>query len=520
MGDNLLNRLKGLERISIVLTMTAAGLLLASLLYFNFQVIAAPYPHEYREGAIILTTQQLLNQINPYSLAEQPQHTNFYGPLYNLLAYPGALIFGPTLAWHRTLSAIFIILSCGLLYLVLRREKVPRWLALVGSIIYYGQVTSLFSVIARPDSLGLFLFLSAVFIPWWNNFRLRSLLLSAGLLVLSFYTKIYFVLFFPVIAAYVFIFKNKRSAISSAIFFSLLLIIPLLIINRLYPLYLTTNFYYYLGVGTDFWGGLWHVARQIAYFSYKNFAVALIFLAYLINSIRPPFGKLIKKFWLDLREISRSLIRKGTTSVQIDYFSFIFWLAALAFVLKLGQNTGGFVDYIYQLISPFMIIIVWRWLSRKLAIGQFAILGLLLTAGLIFTIFNHRQALDYSEPWRIIEQRIAPYKNIYNEPALTAVLVKQNKNIYDSGHTNGFTAAELRRSPWYPEIKSRLDEYWQGIDKQIINQEFDLVVLDNYGYDLISRDLLSRTYERRDTLLAPMIINSWVLELWEPKNKL
>lgn len=508
------------EKPIIKVVILAAVVLFVSLVIFNYRVIVAQYPHEYREGAMVLTTQQLVNHINPYLLSEQPQHTNVYGVLYHLIAYPFASIYGSTLFLHRIISAFFIILSCLWLIFIMRREGVPTWLSLIGGVVYYSQITSLFSVIARPDSLGVFLFMSAVFLPWLGKFKYRYLSLSALCFVLLFYTKLYFVISLPIVALYIFLFKDKLKAIWYFVFSIIFLLISTYIVNQYFPLYLTNTFFYYLSVGNSFWPGLWHVARQFAYFSYKNFALVFIFLIILWDLIIiswAEFFRVIRNYFI---EILKSLRTFKAVRFEFDYIVFILLFTTLAFVLKLGHNTGGFVDYIYHLITPFFIIIIFRFLAQKTAKNKFAVYGLLLILWMIFTFFNHRQATDYSASWVAIEDKLSSYQDIFNEPAITSLLVKQNKYIYDTGHSNAYLGDSMSRSPLYLGIVARMNIYNESIINKIINKKFDLVVLDNYGYDLIRRDLLNKYYQPTSTLSAPMIINSWVLELWEPRGDL
>jgi len=44
-----------------------------------------------------------------------------------------------------------------------------------------------------------------------------------------------------------------------------------------------------------------------------------------------------------------------------------------------------------------------------------------------------------------------------------------------------------------------------------------LIVFDNYSYNLISREAVAKYYQLTSTMEAPMILDGWVLELWEPK---
>jgi hypothetical protein len=74
-------------------------------------IVTTPVPVEYREGAILLTTDYILKGLNPYSLANQPLSMNVYGLGFNLVVLPFAAIFGNTLAIHRAISIIWLFLA-------------------------------------------------------------------------------------------------------------------------------------------------------------------------------------------------------------------------------------------------------------------------------------------------------------------------------------------------------------------------------------------------------------------------
>ena len=103
--------------------MLALGLIffIFRLASYSWTIIATPYPEEYREGAILLFTDSLIRKINPFSLANHPLMTNNYGFLYNMVVLPFAITFGNTLIVHRTISILFILVSCTLIVLILTK---------------------------------------------------------------------------------------------------------------------------------------------------------------------------------------------------------------------------------------------------------------------------------------------------------------------------------------------------------------------------------------------------------------
>ena len=193
--------------------------LFAWFLYFSCSTIAIPYQIEYREGAAQVMTQILLMGENPFSLEYQPLGMNNYGIGYNLIAFPFAKLFGNTLMIHRIISVLFL-LACSLLaartMLVLKKDMPVSILCGVFiAVVLAGRG----ALGAFPSAMGAFLFLSAILTPFNDSFGFRSLIASALLAIIAFYTKPYFVICFGIVAAYTFLFVSKKKGLFYGLFF-------------------------------------------------------------------------------------------------------------------------------------------------------------------------------------------------------------------------------------------------------------------------------------------------------------
>ena len=88
-------------------------------------------------------------------------------------------------------------------------------LSLIAFTLLYIQLFANIGILARPDTLGLFLFLCSIIIPWKWNFTYSSLLAGILLSTLAFLTKPYFIFGAPCIALYLFLSKSKLKGIIS-----------------------------------------------------------------------------------------------------------------------------------------------------------------------------------------------------------------------------------------------------------------------------------------------------------------
>jgi hypothetical protein len=144
---------KASEKLICGVALTILLLLFWKLLVFQWSLLSNPFPNEYREGSILLTTQALLDGKNPYALAQQPEYTNVYGILYHLAVYPFAKLFGNGFPVHRSVSAAFILATCGVAVWIMRWMKTPWVINLGASLILYGHLLFYISGAALSISL-------------------------------------------------------------------------------------------------------------------------------------------------------------------------------------------------------------------------------------------------------------------------------------------------------------------------------------------------------------------------------
>jgi hypothetical protein len=124
---------------------------------YAITIITTPVPIEYREGAILLSTGYLLQGLNPYALANQPLSMNVYGLGYNLVVLPFAALMGNTLAIHRVISIICLVLSGMIVSQWLMLKGASRLFAFSGSLILFASLLFYTTPVSRPDALGVLL---------------------------------------------------------------------------------------------------------------------------------------------------------------------------------------------------------------------------------------------------------------------------------------------------------------------------------------------------------------------------
>ena len=194
---------------------------------------------------MMVDTNALVKGLNPYSMALQPQYTNEYGIIYPLLVWPWAKLFGTTILVHRIVTAFFLLACCVLIFLVLKKLKIPAllnsWAVLMfyASLLYPGTSTPCID----PGSTGLFLFLLTIFVPWFCQYSYKSLIISVLCGILAFYTKQYTMLGIFIMASYVFLFISKGKGLFYGFLWLVLAVISVITINQIFPAYFDNCFF-------------------------------------------------------------------------------------------------------------------------------------------------------------------------------------------------------------------------------------------------------------------------------------
>jgi hypothetical protein len=142
-------------------------------------LLVNPNPAEFREGANLVMTEYLLQGRNPFALENQPLLNTNKGFVYNFTVLPLAYFFGNTLFVHRLVSFIFILLSCYLVFKVLRKCQC-RFLRDRRRGSATGMSSFLRLTDRTVDGMGTFLFLASILIPWFSHYDTKSLVISAS----------------------------------------------------------------------------------------------------------------------------------------------------------------------------------------------------------------------------------------------------------------------------------------------------------------------------------------------------
>ncbi|CAG1009778.1 hypothetical protein ANAEL_03852 [Anaerolineales bacterium] len=488
--------------------------------YFSIITISIPYQLELREGTALVTTRILLSGENPFSFENQPLAMTNYGIGYNLVVFPFARFLGNTLVVHRAVNFAFILLSALVCAVIVYKKQNDVSLSFACSAFVVIGLMANGGIGAYPSSLGTFLFLVAILIPYVRSFDRVGLSTSILFSLLAFYTKPYFVLAFGIVAVYLFLFVSKRKAVVYGFLFFAPLLLSLFVMRAVFPLYFIDTI-----IGNIFntyksSGHLIQQLKQLLLYFYPIMFLTLFMAAKVISRLRivSAEGK-----WFDVSSWDQPFI---TCSMNYLFYSFV--CSLLAFLLILGPHMGTYMNYAYQLLVPLFFC----WFFQGVDLNhKFRLAAVLL---ILFNLFLWQsQVLDpvmleqkNSKEWAKLDGYVKNSKNVLNSPLVTSQLVEMGLIPIDAGQSLVYYNVKpypdfYLIGPPYSEWELDGYRYTKLIDRSIEKQNFDLVITTEEKATFFHVKRLPEYYSVVDELVInlPQTEQTWTVLLWKPLVK-
>ena len=487
------------------------------LFYQHYQSITYPFSLEVKEGATYQITNALLRGINPYSFENHISYYNSYGILYNVIVYPFAWLLGNSLILHRAINGFFIFINCYGLFYTLRKHKTSFIVTWQIVLIFYATSLYFSNASVRPDQLGTFLFIYSLLIPFIKNFSRGSLIISALLSILAFYTKAYFIMGFPLVLLYIILFESKRKAIISGIIYLIVFVLIAFIVFKRFPLYFYNTIFSY---GTSEQVSWKFSIQQFISFFFKNLGLTLL-LVYVILVLRTQMVRSIKKVFrssISIMKFDQPLL---INSIR-NYFVYISFCIITILVCILGRNKGAWLTYYYQLFLPFYLISVVYFLSK--AHIPKVVISLLLYGNLILNIYyisNMNYCLD---GWEKVSKLAQEYSSVYCDQSMVPVFSDKNKEIFDSGHSLFIVSThENKLADLLFDIDRKViasnKKYLADLTNKLGKNYFDLLILRDDGYSPLIGFQATKFYSKVDSLnLCVPQQGKLQFSLWVPKK--
>ena len=513
-----------------------AGLsLVAALLFNHHQIVNARYAIDYYEGAMSAITGLIAEGHNPYAYEFLPQFTNPYPPLYNLIAAPLTHWFGNTLPLHRGVAGGLIIASCLLCYGATLRASGSKTHSLAAAATLYAVLLYNSTPLASTNSTGIVLFLASTLIPWHYNFSNRSLAASIACGVLAFYGKQYFILGLGLVSLYLFIAVSKRRAILFGTISAICTALSLFLVIKSSPYYLDTTVFL-LNTAVKFTHDPYKVMlAQMRFFVEIHTSVLILIAAvfasnFFLKKASTPEAAAPHQKAIDFINFDKPLF-----SFQPNYFVFCFLGTTFAVAFSLGKNAGNYMSYLFQLMSPFLLIAVFSSFSKTKIPLPFLLPFIFIFFYKTYSILPTDFAVN-NEKWQHVDKLIASHDNILASPILTSLIVENDKPIFHNGLTFFFPLAKGKPQIFVRDDEARQvttiwDTYNNNLFDRIERQGFDLLILtpmDAQGMfsgnpqEMKAPEYLKKYYKISEEVRLDMTdrwVGSFKMQVWVPKTE-
>jgi hypothetical protein len=493
----------------ILLASLALASYVAVWVWLNIQ---ADHPMEYRENAVLFTADLVSRGENPYALEHRPVYVNGFGMGYYWVSYPFVRLFGNSYLVLRAVSLTFLVATCALLAWAVRFDKGSRTFALIAALALFSQLGQGLSIVARPDSLGMFFLLAGLFIPYRFRFRPVALAIGAAMLILGYLTKPYFLVGLPLLVLYVFLFESKLRAFLFGLAAFIALGITVFAINAAYECYFTDTFFATAQQISRSWE---HLLKNGTRFVVENLGFVLILIArFAFASKGVPDDKAVPA----PEGINFARLRSPLLPMKMSFPGFILIGHSLALIFLLGLHKGNDILYYHQLISPFLLWIA-CWAADVKLLRYWPVSLVLLGNILSFAVLASPLPEDHSAEWRQLERRMALYTNVFAAPHVSHFLWRNGAPVYDNGHTEGLLGAFDRNiTPVSNAYRARTDAFLLDIRSKVQNKEFDMIIACRGWAPLLPAEELKQHYTYIGLQAAPMTFDYWLkphpLEVW------
>ncbi|MEO5357664.1 MAG: hypothetical protein H7844_10250 [Nitrospirae bacterium YQR-1] len=471
----------------------------------NYHVSLIYYPHQVdvAELEMVLSTDLLLKGKNPYDFVNHPMYLNCYGIVYNYMTlpvhkilsfmYPG--LSGIFILSHRMTAGIFIVLSVMLTAAIMYSLKYKLIFIYGAAVIQYVSLLFLCTPLTRPDSLGTFLYLLSIAVPWRLNYSKNSVIASIILGLLAFYTKGYFVIGVLIVISYIFLFLSKKTGIKYLVTFITCFVVSAVIVNEFYEAY------FYDTLIMQYNTNVFQVdmmIKQSVYFILCNIGLFLYLSISLYFALSANYQAVVKQIRSFFENINLLNADKPLFYSKTSIFSYAAFVSLCLLELKLGCTTGAWMTYYMQLFLPFFLIYT---LNIKLSFIRTPVILMLMSAVSAYSVYSLSMYSKIITPysfimddpskrfrrevveqfWSTINGYVKTSKNILVSKEFNFVVFNMGKGVYDSGVNNYFNKVTPKNKVlkyFFPKDFRALHESFENdIDTKIKNKFFDVLIL-------------------------------------------
>jgi len=476
------------------------------------KIMTQPGPQEVNEPAIWHTTWLLEHGRNPYSSAELPGSTLCFSPFYNYVVLAFQPLLGIDYVAHRMVNLIFLAGALGLMVRAALRAGAGWGIALLMAVFFFWMSLYNIQVTARPDTLGLFLFLLAILVPWERNYSRGSMAFGLICAVLAFHCKFYFAVGGCATLLAAFFLKSKLGAIRWGVGFFAALGATFLAMCIAFPyLYIVTV-----------------VVQRGATELNSSDEISEMHTAMLADRAWP---FLVMMFfglgaWMWRRRSLRRSAASGTTAgvslTELDrrilMLGVALWIFTALVYFYMGRNAGAYFTYHLHLLFPLLFVLGAYAANKPWARVGFGVMLI----GFVGWRLDVPPVPDSVVPYRKMEAMISSAKGeVLVIASSTDILERTNRRVLHNGNTmflgSAFADGGIERDPMIALLAKKLEQIEVDVRRKIAAKEYEFVFSE---FDLpyfCDTETLKKTYVQAEQIDYYTYFGHSPVRVWRPK---
>jgi hypothetical protein len=482
----------------------------------HFIMMMQPGPQELNEPAAWYGTWLLDHGRNPYTLDEIPAAAQFFDPFYNYVVLALKPVLGIDYTAHRIVNFICIALTLWLLVTRMLRAGTSRAVAVLSAALLYWLFVNNIMITARPDALGLLLFMLGLLIPWERNYRPWPVVIGLACAILAFHCKAYFALAGAGTLIGVAFHRSKGEALAMGAGFFLALFATIGICAHFFPLYYAEVFVMQSG-SVIINSNSEMLDRHTIMLVERGWPFLLLLsFAFARFAVRYDWKGNLAYACAHWRSL-----RTPLTAQPLPVFGVMLLLNFALVQIWMGRNGGATFTYHIHLLFPLLMLL----LAAYAVTPRRALIATVLLAICAWANFALPWTPSSAAAYDLLAKRLEPYRYVVALSSTTEILARQGKPVHNDGFTIflpcAFGGGLFGRDKTIDELDRRYGEMLNKIKDDVINRRVDVIMTHDDWSFLCDMDTIRANYEKHpDERMDLQMQFAWDnIQFWYPKPK-
>lgn len=497
-----------LEWIVSAVGFTAGAVWFVALLLAHMKIIVQPGPQEFNEPAIWHATWLLDHGRNPYTINELPGTAYCFGPLYNYVVMAFSPLLGIGYPAHRMVVLVFLFGAMWIMFQSIRKAGAGAGIAMLAVVFYYWMSLNNIEITARPDSLGLFLFLLGMLVPWERGYTLGWTILGLLCAVVAYNCKSYFVLAGCATLLGHFLVRDRRQACWLGVGFFTLVGLTFAISCYLFP---------YLYIETV-------IVQRVAAVINSTDEISLMHSTMLVQRGWPFMLAMLAGvggwFWGKRRPVRMDAAARRE-EMRFISIGLVFLIFLSIVYYYMGRHAGAYFTYHLHLLMPLMMVLAAYALKARWQRIGFGVFLLFFCRAWVTVPEVDNSSIAFNRMERLIFETHADVLGI---ASVTDVFERDNRHVMHNGNTMfmGFAFADNRaaRDKKVEALALKFQEMEVEVKAKIEAKTYGLVLTEFDQPYFATPELLQKYYDKVEQIDYFTYFGHSPVRVWRPKPNL